>query len=208
MPPGSPVYITGEEARAEVQRMRHSVDAVITGINTVLQDNPRLTDRTELPRRRPLLRVVLDSALRIPLDSQLVRSAREDLLVFCTISATERQQSLEAMGVRVERVGAAESVPGGAQQTRGVSIIQVLQRLGEMKMLAVMLEGGSQLNTSALCGAHVDHLTLFYAPLFLGPAGVPLLEEPILAPIFQKVPSIERFGRDVRVQGYLRDPWA
>jgi len=64
--------------------MRHASDAVMTGINTVLNDNPVLTDRTGLPRRRRLLRVVLDSALRLRLDSKLVRTAREDLIIFCT----------------------------------------------------------------------------------------------------------------------------
>ena len=78
-----PHWLTGAEARAEVQRMRHSADALLTGIGTVLADDPLLTERSGLPRRRPLLRVVLDSRLRTPLDSQLVRSAQDDLLILC-----------------------------------------------------------------------------------------------------------------------------
>jgi diaminohydroxyphosphoribosylaminopyrimidine deaminase/5-amino-6-(5-phosphoribosylamino)uracil reductase len=213
-PRGAPVYLTGEESRAEVHRMRHAVDAVMTGVNTILQDDPLLTDRSGLERRRPLLRVVLDSALRLPLDSKLVRTAREDVLVFCTAAPTERQRGLEAMGVRVERVEAEEGTATTATQRwsepgkRGVSLQQVFRKLGELSLLNVMLEAGAQLNGAALTGRHVDKITLFYAPVFLGSAGVPLLQEPIATPPIAEPPQVDRFGSDVRVQSYLRDPWA
>jgi diaminohydroxyphosphoribosylaminopyrimidine deaminase/5-amino-6-(5-phosphoribosylamino)uracil reductase len=194
--------------------MRHSVDAVITGINTVLQDDPQLTDRSGLPRRRPLLRVVLDSALRIPLDARLVRSAREDVLVFCAIAPTERQRTLEAMGVRVERVESVAPKPGAIPPGRnhagrrgGVSLAAVLKRLGAMDLLAAMLESGAQLNGSALAGEFVDKITLFYAPVFLGPNAVPLLQEPISGTLLPEPPAIECIGQDVRVEAYLRNPW-
>jgi diaminohydroxyphosphoribosylaminopyrimidine deaminase/5-amino-6-(5-phosphoribosylamino)uracil reductase len=184
-PHGSPVFLTGEPAREQVQQIRHSVDAVITGINTVLQDDPHLTDRSGLPRRRSLLRVVLDSGLRTPLDSKLVRSAQDDLIIFCGVATTQRQQTLEALGVRVERIAAAE--PGdsfGAEKTArgrdsrrsGVSLKAVMKRLGEMKILSAVLEAGGQLNASALNGGHVDR-------------------------------TIQRIGPDVRIDAYLRDPW-
>ncbi len=214
-PRGSPVYLTGEESRAEVQRMRHEVDAVMTGVNTVLQDDPLLTDRSALERRRPLLRVVLDSALRMPLDSKLVRTVQDDLLVFCTVARTDRQRGLEAMGVRVERVQAEETVPATEERRwsepgrrAGVPIHQVLLRLGEMGVLNVMMEAGAQLNSSALTGHHVDKVTLFYAPVFLGIHGVPLLQEAIVPPPMCAPPQVEQFGADLRVECYLRDPWA
>jgi diaminohydroxyphosphoribosylaminopyrimidine deaminase/5-amino-6-(5-phosphoribosylamino)uracil reductase len=72
----APHWITGEAARADAQQLRHANDAILTGIGTVLADNPSLTDRTGLPRRRRLLRVVLDSELRTPLDSKLVTAQR------------------------------------------------------------------------------------------------------------------------------------
>ena len=75
-------WISGEEARAEVHRMRHAADALIVGVGTILADDPLLTDRSDLPRRRPLLRIVLDSTLRTPLDSQLVKTAHQDVLIF------------------------------------------------------------------------------------------------------------------------------
>jgi diaminohydroxyphosphoribosylaminopyrimidine deaminase / 5-amino-6-(5-phosphoribosylamino)uracil reductase len=214
-PPGAPVYLTGDPARADVHRMRHSVDAVITGINTVLQDDPSLTDRSDLPRRRPLMRVVLDSALRIPLDAKLVRTAKDDVIIFCAVAPTERQRMLEAMGVRIERVDSETTAPnlparrlGDPMRRSGVSLSQVFKRLGELEMLTVMLESGAQLNGSALTGKHVDKLTLFYAPVFLGPGAVPLMQEVMTGPVIARQPSIQGVGQDVRVDAYIRDPWA
>jgi diaminohydroxyphosphoribosylaminopyrimidine deaminase/5-amino-6-(5-phosphoribosylamino)uracil reductase len=215
-PRGAPVYLTGEPARAAVQEMRHSADAILTGINTVLQDDPHLTDRSGKKRRRLLLRVVLDSGLRIPLDSKLVRTAQDDLLIFCAVAPTQRQRTLEALGVRVERV---EAVPGGEDRfgsgsdrsektrERGVSLPAVLRRLGELDILSVLMEAGGQLNGAALAAAAVDRITLFYAPVFLGPAGVPLLQEPIPG-VLPATPVIECIGQDVRVEAELRDAWS
>lgn len=213
-PRGAPVYLTGEKARAAVQEMRHEADALLTGINTVLQDDPHLTDRSGKKRRRPLLRVVLDSGLRIPLDSKLVRTAQDDLLIFCAVAPTQRQRTLEALGVRVERVDAVqagedrfESGSVRAEPSRRVSLPAVLKRLGEMEILSVLMEAGGQLNGAALAAGVVDRLTLFYAPVFLGPAGVPLLHEAFRGPL-PGPPTIECIGQDVRVEADLRDPWS
>ena len=214
-PPGAPVYLTGEKTRAEVHYMRHCNDAVMTGINTVLQDDPQLTDRSGLQRRRPMLRVVLDSALRIPLDSKLVRTAKDDVIVFCAVAPTERQRNLEAMGLRVERVDPETIGPGGPPRRvgeparrAGVSLSQVMKRLGDLDVLTVLIEGGAQLNGSALGGKHVDKITLFYAPVFLGPNAVPLMQEAVSGALISGDPEIERIGQDVRVDAYLRNPWA
>ena len=197
----APIMLTGEESNIDVHRLRHATDAIITGINTALTDNPRLTDRSGLPRRRPLLRVVLDSALRLRLDSQLVRTAKDDLLVFCTTPVPERQKALEALGVRVVFVGGS---PGGSR----VSLSGVLERLGQLGMTSALLEAGSQVNASALGQQLVDKLVLFYAPLMLGAAGVPMVSsiEEWKRPLTHT--SIQRFGRDFRIDGYLHDPWA
>ncbi|MGA8531139.1 MAG: bifunctional diaminohydroxyphosphoribosylaminopyrimidine deaminase/5-amino-6-(5-phosphoribosylamino)uracil reductase RibD [Acidobacteriaceae bacterium] len=215
-PRGAPVYLTGEQARAAVQEMRHNADAILTGINTVLEDDPHLTDRSGRKRRRRLLRVVLDSGLRIPLDSKLVRTAQNDLLIFCAVAPTQRQRTLEALGVRVERVEAdptGEDRFGGGRAVaekgheRGVSLPAVLRRLGEMGILSVLMEAGAQLNGAALAAGIVDRITLFYAPVFLGPAGVPLLQEPIRGTL-PAPPIIECIGQDVRVEADLHDPWS
>jgi diaminohydroxyphosphoribosylaminopyrimidine deaminase / 5-amino-6-(5-phosphoribosylamino)uracil reductase len=197
----APVMLTGEEARADVQRLRHASDAIVTGINTVLADNPQLTDRSGLPRRRPLLRVILDSALRLRLDSQLVRTTQDDLLVFCTTPNPERQKALEALGVRVE-------VVAGVSGASRVGLTQVLEHLVRLGMTSVLLEGGSQVNASALAQQTVDKLVLFYAPIFLGAAAVPLVSgnDEWRWPVTRT--SSRQFGRDVRIESYIRDPWA
>ncbi len=200
-PTGAPVILTGESSRAAVQQLRHASDALITGINTVLLDDPLLTDRTGRPRRRRLLRVVLDSALRLRLDSKLVRTAQEDVLVFCTIPVSERQRALEALGVQVERI---EPAPGSPR----VSLKRVIERLGEMQMTSAMIEGGCQLMSSAV-GVHaVDKVSLFYAPVFLGAAGVPMLSSIELTKPQWVSTSTEQLGEDFWFKGYLRDPWA
>src|SRR5450432_3651513 len=81
-------WITSERARAHVQELRHDHDAILTGIGTVLSDDCALTDRTGLARSRPLLRIVMDSQLRLPLDSQMVRSAAGDLVVATTSASS------------------------------------------------------------------------------------------------------------------------
>ena len=100
-PPGG--WITGEAARAHVQQMRHEHDALLTGVGTILVDDPLLTDRTGRRRRRPLLRVILDSHLRTPPDSRLARSAgRADVLIFCSAPSEEKKSRLQDSGIRIE----------------------------------------------------------------------------------------------------------
>ncbi len=105
--PGEPVFaaasggwITSETARAHVHEMRHANDAIMVGVGTVIADDPLLTDRTGLPRRRPLLRVILDSRLRLPLESRVVKTAHDDLIVFCCFAEENKRQELESRGVR------------------------------------------------------------------------------------------------------------
>jgi diaminohydroxyphosphoribosylaminopyrimidine deaminase/5-amino-6-(5-phosphoribosylamino)uracil reductase len=82
-----------------------------------------------------------------------------------------------------------------------------MKRLGELEILSAVMEAGGQLNASALSGEFVDRITLFYAPVFLGPDGVPLLQERITKPLLMVPPVIECIDHDVRVDAYLRDPW-
>ncbi len=198
VPAGRTHYITSEASRAVVQRMRHASDAVITGVDTVIADDPMLTDRSGLLRRRPLLRVVLDSSLRLPIGSKLVKSAQGDVVVFHASAASERVWALEEAGVRLERV---EAVAGH------LSLPQVLQRLGEMQVLTAMLETGSRLNSAALAAGIVDKLCLFYAPRFLGADAVPLLTGSGRIDAAPERISWKAIGDDVCFEGYLRDPW-
>jgi diaminohydroxyphosphoribosylaminopyrimidine deaminase/5-amino-6-(5-phosphoribosylamino)uracil reductase len=153
-------WITSERAREHVQGLRHASDAMVTGIGTVLADDPLLNDRSGLPRARPLLRVVLDSTLRIPIDSKIVRSAADDLLVVSTSAASaERRRALEKKGIEVR----AFDGPKGR-----VDIRDVVSLLGERRYLSAMLEAGSKVNWAALEAGAIDKVFLYYAPKILG----------------------------------------
>ncbi|HEX4277680.1 MAG TPA: bifunctional diaminohydroxyphosphoribosylaminopyrimidine deaminase/5-amino-6-(5-phosphoribosylamino)uracil reductase RibD [Bryobacteraceae bacterium] len=153
-------WITSERARAHVQGLRHASDAIVTGIGTALADDPQLTDRSGLPRARPLLRVVLDSTLRLPLESRLVQTAVGDLVVAATSAASaERRRALENRGIEVRIFDG----PRGR-----VDIRDVIALLGERKCLSVMIEAGSKVNWAALESGAVDKVFLYYAPKILG----------------------------------------
>ncbi len=181
--------------------MRHAVDAVLTGIGTVRADDPLLTDRSGGARRRKLLRVVLDSRLRMAVDSKLVQSASGDVLVVCDrVAEAEAVAVLEAAGVEVVRV------PG----ERGrLDLGAVLDMLGERKILSLMLECGSELNGAFLKAGLVDRVVLFKSEKGLGEGGVPFAAGVSVAELEGRMRGVARtrFGADVGVSGVLRDAW-
>jgi len=153
-------WITSAEARAHVQQVRHLHDAILTGIGTVLTDDPLLTDRTGFERSRPLLRIVVDSTLRIPLDSRMVMSAVDDVLVATTsASSPDRRRQLESRGVRV----LIADGPGGRTDLR-----QVVSHLTKDVYRSLMIEAGSKVNWAALESSVVDKIFFYYAPKILG----------------------------------------
>jgi diaminohydroxyphosphoribosylaminopyrimidine deaminase/5-amino-6-(5-phosphoribosylamino)uracil reductase len=154
-------WITSERARAHVQTLRHATDAMITGIGTVLADDPLMTDRSGLPRVRPLLRVVLDSTLRIRLDSKMVQTSQPgDLMIVTTSAAScDRRAALEKRGVEVRSFDGRKG---------RVDIRDVVSLLGERRCLNAMIEAGSKLNWAALEAGAVDKVFLYYAPKILG----------------------------------------
>lgn len=203
VPSGSTHWITGDRSREMVQELRHGADAILTGIGTIINDDPMLTDRSGRQRRRPFLRVVLDSSLQLSLDSQLVRTANQDVLVFHTKPARERAKDLTARGVQVQRLD-PDPVTGR------VPIRPVIDRLAEMEMISVMLEGGSQINASALAAQIVDKLFLFYAPVIYGDAAVPVVRSLEANTYFStRLGSYRLYelGEDFAVEGYLHNPW-
>jgi diaminohydroxyphosphoribosylaminopyrimidine deaminase/5-amino-6-(5-phosphoribosylamino)uracil reductase len=189
-------WITSEASRAEVHRMRHASDAILTGIGTVLADDPLLTDRTGLPRRRPLLRVVLDSRLRLSPRSQLARSAKGDVLVFtCASETSPRARALQRKGIEIVRVRGRSGRP---------DLRAVLAELARRNILSVLLEAGDTLNAAALGARLVDKVRLFYAPLVAGPVAATQLDSRP-RPEIHKLSDlrVEEFGPDFAVEGYL-----
>lgn len=153
-------WITSEVARANVQQVRHYSDAILTGIGTVMEDDCLLTDRSGRERSRPLLRVVLDSQLRLPLSSKMVTSANGDVLVVGTSAAPQqRRDALEAAGLRVL---IADGI-GGRTDPR-----KVMEYLAEQKYLSLMVEAGSKVNWTMLDSNLADKVLFYYAPKILG----------------------------------------
>jgi diaminohydroxyphosphoribosylaminopyrimidine deaminase/5-amino-6-(5-phosphoribosylamino)uracil reductase len=186
-----PRWITSQASRDEVQRMRHASDALLTGIGTVLADDPLLTDRTGLPRRRRLLRVVLDSRLRLSPRSRLARSSDGDILVITGAGFSRaRERKLRSMGIEVI------SVPGASGHP---SLRKVLDELGSRGILSVLLEAGPTLNRAARQLDLVDKVRLFYAPIRAGGNGPRELPPPL------KNVHMAQFGPDVSIEGYLHD---
>jgi diaminohydroxyphosphoribosylaminopyrimidine deaminase / 5-amino-6-(5-phosphoribosylamino)uracil reductase len=209
---GTPVggWITSDVARAHVQQLRHEHDALLVGAGTILSDNPLLTDRSGRARRRPLLRVILDSRLRLPLDSRLANDASQkrnnDVLVFCSSADAQKKSQLEQLGIRVEQVAALE-----LDGRPDFSVI--LRRLGELEITSVMIEGGATVNWAALAANVVDKVFLYYAPKILaGTGSIPFAAGAGFRHMSQaaqvKHVHLHRFGEDFAVEGYLRDPYS
>jgi diaminohydroxyphosphoribosylaminopyrimidine deaminase / 5-amino-6-(5-phosphoribosylamino)uracil reductase len=153
-------WITSEVARADVQLVRHYSDAILTGLGTVLEDDCLLTDRSGLERSRPLLRIVLDSQLRIPLNAKIVTSAKGDVLVVGTsVAPAERRKALEEAGVQVLIVDAQ----GGRTNPK-----KVIDYLAERRYLSLMVEAGSHVNWTLLDSQIADKIFFYYAPKILG----------------------------------------
>jgi len=197
-------WITGEAARAHGQELRHQHDAILVGVGTVIADDPLLTDRSGRPRRRPLLRVILDSRLRLPIDSRLAKTAQEDVLVLCSFADEKKKQQLAKLGIRVEQLPTATS--DGHPDMAAVASF-----LGEMEIASLMIEGGSMVNADALASGIVDKIFFYYAPRILGGASVPFAAGAGFASIADaacvKSLRLHRFGEDFAVEGYLKDPY-
>jgi diaminohydroxyphosphoribosylaminopyrimidine deaminase / 5-amino-6-(5-phosphoribosylamino)uracil reductase len=199
-------WITSMEARTHVQELRHESDAIMVGVGTIIADDPLLTDRTGLARRRPLLRVVLDSRLRLPLESRLVKTAKDDVLVFCSFAEEKKKRELEQLGIRVEQVqlGSNDGRP---------DLKSVAARLGAMEITSLLIEGGALVNWAALAAGIVDKVFLYYAPRILAGSGaVPFAGGEGFRRLNEaaqvKNIALHRFGEDFAVEGYLRDVYS
>ena len=195
--PSAERWITSPESRAEVQRMRHASDALLTGIGTVVADDPLLSDRSGLPRRRKLLRVVMDSQLRLPLRSKLVRSADNDVLIFTRANENSpKARALHRAGVEIVRLPGRGAKP---------DLNAIIEELGRREILSVLLEAGATLNSAALAAGIVDKMRVFIAPRVAGFAGTKNTLNGFQAAQELHNVTTTQFGPDFSIEGYLRD---
>ncbi len=195
-------WITGEVARAHVQQLRHQHDAILAGVGTVMADDPLLTDRSGRPRRRKLLRVIVDSYLRIPLESRVIQTAEQDVLVLCSSAEEQTRGALEAKGIRVQQIAAT----GNGRP----DFAAIVQTLGEMEITSLLIEGGSLVNGAALASGEVDKVFFYYATKIFGEGAVPFLAGESSHGRTQCVQRFElhSFGEDFGLDGYLHDPYS
>lgn len=158
---GASRWVTGEQARAHVHRLRHRYRGILAGIGTVLRDDPLLTCRME--GGRSPVRIVCDSRLRLPPESRLCQTARETPVIAAAAAPDpEKRAALEALGVTVL------DLPGPDGR---VDLPALWAALGEMEIDGVLLEGGGTLNEAALRAGLVQKVYAYLAPKLFGGAG-------------------------------------
>ena len=167
---GDSTWVTGEESRAHVQTLRNHYKGIMAGIGTVLADDPMLNCRIE--GGRDPIRIIADSHLRIPIDSQLVRTAgQQPLIVACLPDADEEKAAqLQEKGVEVLRIPGVTTADITEEQKEVISLPVLMKELGARKIDGILLEGGGQLNESALQAGIVDRIYCYIAPKIFGGA--------------------------------------
>ncbi len=187
---GESKWITGDIARDQVQRLRARSSAVITGIGTVLADNPSLNVRLEGAVRQPL-RVVLDSQLRLPLDAKIIGDD-ENLVVFTVSNDIEKISALTELGVEVIR-----------QENQEINLSEVLTELVKWSCNEILVEAGQTLSGAFLESGLVDELVLFYAGTLLGDKGKSMFQfgSPLSFAnrVDYSVRNVEMVGNDFKV---------
>jgi diaminohydroxyphosphoribosylaminopyrimidine deaminase/5-amino-6-(5-phosphoribosylamino)uracil reductase len=198
-----PAAITGEAARTRVHLMRAMSDAVLTGIGTVLADDPQLTCRLPGMAARSPVRVVLDSRLRLPTTSALVRSAREKPVWVMAGAEAPRaaEAALVAHGVEVLRIpNACSSAPGKGSGTR-LDLRAVLHVLAGRGVTRLMVEAGPIVAAAFVAADLVDEAALLRGPAALGADGVDALDGMPLAVLTAsphlRLRGVETVGADV-----------
>jgi diaminohydroxyphosphoribosylaminopyrimidine deaminase/5-amino-6-(5-phosphoribosylamino)uracil reductase len=195
---GESKWISNEASRRLVHGVRNEVDAVVVGVGTILKDDPLLTAR--IRGGRDPVRIILDSRLRIPEDARVIGvSSSRTLIATTTLAPRDKIERLEKAGAQVVLV---ESKNGK------VDLRSFLSKLGELGMMSILVEGGSQVNGAFLDGGLIDKLLLFLSPRMMG--------DPQALGIFQgkgfehlkEAASVEdikirRIGEDILVEGYL-----
>lgn len=189
---GHSQWITSEAARLDVQHWRAQSCAMLTGIGTVLADNPQLNAR-DIPDARQPLRVVVDSQLRMPLDARITQGGAT-MIVYATDSLG-RAPYWQDQGVRVFQAPDAQG---------RVCLNTLLRHLAQLQMNEVMVEAGQGLNGALMAQQLVDELLLYYAPKLMGGQARSMLAMPSLTHMGQAVDlsitDIRQFGTDIRIR--------
>ena len=196
---GASKWITSEAARKRVHEDRNRYMAIMAGIGTVLKDDPLLTCR--IPGGRDPVRVICDTHLRIPVDSQIVQTAKKYRTLIATAETSGSESSaLTAKGCEILYI----PVKNGH-----IDLEQLMKKLGEQKISSVLLEGGGTLNWSALGAGIVDRLQVYIAPKIFGgkdapsPVGGAGVGMPAEAFLTEK-PKVTFIGEDILIESEVK----
>lgn len=200
---GKSKWITSEASRQKVHELRDAVDAILVGIGTVINDNPSLTTRLMDKKGKDAVRVIVDSNARIPLPSRVLNlDSMAPTLIAVTPKVPEDKTS------RLKAVGADVLVVPERNDGK-VSLGALMERLGRRKITSVMIEGGSEINASALKEGIVDKAMIFIAPKFIGGKTAPGLVgglgiEHLSNAIRLRDIQVSKLGEDILIEGYIR----
>lgn len=187
--------LTSQKALNYVQLLRRQADAILTGVNTVIVDDPLLTYRLKRSKKAPLFRVVVDAKARTPLTSNLLKTVSPTMPV---IVATTKQASLKRLQT-LEAAGAQTII---CRQEEGkVDLVDLMQNLAQKEIANVLVEAGPNLTASLLRHNLVDKVTLFLAPTWLGAGGVSWLNKPYSFTFTE----LKQFGPDIMLTGVVAD---
>lgn len=210
---GDSKWVTGEEARLMVHRLRDRYDAIMVGIGTVLADDPALTTRLPVAKGRDPIRVIVDSQARLPLESRVVTqllkrsvtdktinpSLAPTIIATTSLAPQEKLKALEKAGAWIMKIPAKDG---------RVDLVKLMEQLAEEDITGILLEGGSQLNASALETGIVDKVISFIAPKIIGGQEAP---GPVggvgIAKMNQAIKlrniTLGQIGQDIIVEGYI-----
>jgi diaminohydroxyphosphoribosylaminopyrimidine deaminase/5-amino-6-(5-phosphoribosylamino)uracil reductase len=198
---GDSRWITNERSRRFVHRLRLVADAILVGVGTVVADDPRLTARVPTKAKRKPIRVIVDTRLRTPLESQVVTSTGEVPTVIATGPEPDRGRlaALEGRG--------AEVLPLPLEDGR-VSLSALLKALGARQITSVLVEGGAEINGSFFRAGLVDKVYFFFAPKIMGGRNaVPIVGGAGVASVAESAAlsrlRLHRFGGDIMIEAYL-----
>jgi diaminohydroxyphosphoribosylaminopyrimidine deaminase/5-amino-6-(5-phosphoribosylamino)uracil reductase len=195
---GDARWISSADSRRMVHELRNEVDAVVTGVRTVIADDPQLTCR--VPHGRNPWRVILDSRLRIPLSAKLFRQpdSERSIIVTSERSSHQKARAIESLGAQVWRIKLRQGrMPWTA----------ILRKFAAKGVLSLMIEGGATTSAWALREKAVDKILFFYAPMILGGDGRVMIDALGVKRVRQAIPvqsmRVRQSGTDTLVSAYL-----
>ncbi|MDH3881340.1 MAG: bifunctional diaminohydroxyphosphoribosylaminopyrimidine deaminase/5-amino-6-(5-phosphoribosylamino)uracil reductase RibD [Desulfobacteraceae bacterium] len=202
---GDSRWVTGEESRQFVHQLRHAVDAIMVGINTVEKDNPslttRLTTRQKKIKQLDPTRIILDTHLRISEKAKLLQlhSDSDTILITGPLVSSDKKTGLEKKGVRIIESPVIDGL---------IDLDRLMDLLGSLGITSLLIEGGGRVFASALSAGIVDKVLFFYAPKILGgDDGIPICKGPGVDLMNNCIPvkdiRVRRFGDDVLIEGYI-----